>query len=392
MIKKPLNVQLRIGSYLTHSTTGEKYKAYMPSVLPFSPPLQLDELQPLIEKANQALGRLDGLVSYIPDISLLLYFYLRKEALLSSQIEGTQSSFDDLLMYENNQVLCVPEGDVEEVSHYVSALQHGMNRLQGGFPLSLRLIKEMHAILLRGGRGANKQPGEFRQSQNWIGGTRPGNAVFVPPPADQLMNLLGNLEFYLNDEFGKIPTLVKAAISHVQFETIHPFLDGNGRLGRLIITLLLWHEGVLSQPALYLSLYFKRNRTIYYELLSRMRIDGAYEVWFEFFLQGVLEIANETADSLKQIVTLFDDDRAKIAKLKRAKSTVLRVYEYFQCRAMGTILQLANELKISQPTVTSALEHLADLGIIFEISGKKRDRVFSYNAYLKILRADTAPL
>lgn len=392
MIKKPLNAQLRIGSYLTQSTTGEKYKAYMPSLLPPHPPLQLDELQPLIEKANQALGRLDGLVSHMPDISLLLYFYVRKEALLSSQIEGTQSSFDDLLMYENNQVLGVPEGDVEEVSHYVSALQHGMNRLQGGFPLSLRLIKEIHAILLRGGRGANKQPGEFRQSQNWIGGTRPGNAVFVPPPADQLMNLLGNLEFYLNDEFGKIPTLVKAAISHIQFETIHPFLDGNGRIGRLIITLLLWHEGVLSQPALYLSLYFKRNRSIYYELLSRMRMDGAYEVWFEFFLQGVLEIASETADSLKQIVTLFEDDKAKIATLKRAKTTVLRVYEYFQCRAMGTILQLANELKLSQPTVTAALEHLADFGIIFEISGKKRDRVFSYNAYLKILRTDTDPL
>lgn len=382
----------RMGRYLTCSIPGEKYKAYVPSFLPFTPPLDLTELQPLIEKANQALGRLDGRLLHMPDISLLLYFYVRKEALLSSQIEGTQSSFDDLLMYENDQVPGVPEGDVEEVSHYVAALQHGMNRLQDGFPLSLRLIKEMHAILLRGGRGARKQPGEFRQSQNWIGGTRPGNAAFVPPPADQLMELLGNLEFYLNDELGKYPTLVKAAISHVQFETVHPFLDGNGRMGRLLITLLLWHEGVLSQPALYLSLYLKRNRATYYELLSRMRMDGAYEVWFEFFLQGVLEIAGETTESLQQIITLFEKDKAKIGKLKRARPTALRVYEHFQRRGMATILQLSEALEISQPTATAAVQHLIALHIVSESSGKKRDRIFSYDAYLKILRTDTEPL
>jgi len=339
----------RIGHYLTCSTPGEKYKAYVPALLPFTPTLDLTGVQPLIEKANQALGRLDGQLLHMPDISLLLYFYVRKEALLSSQIEGTQSSFDDLLMYENNQVPGVPERDVEEVSHYVAALQHGMNRLKDGFPLSLRLIKEMHAILLRGGRGARKQHGEFRQSQNWIAGTRPGNAAFVPPPADQLMELLGNLKLYLNDELGKYPTLVKAAISHVQFETIHPFLDGNGRMGRLFITLLLAHE-------------------------------------------GTLEIAGETTESLQQIITLFEKDKAKIGKLKRAKPTALRVYEHFQRRGMATILQLSEALAISQPTATAAVQHLIDLHIVSESSGKKRDRIFGYDAYLNILRTDTKPL
>ncbi len=392
MAKKKIKSGPRIGHYVTCSTTGEKYKAYVPSLLPFQPPLQLEELQPLLEKANQALGRLDGLLSHIPDISLLLYFFVRKEALLSSQIEGTQSSFDDLLLYETKQVPGVPVDDVEEVSHYVAALQHGMKRLKGGFPLSLRLITEMHAILLRGGRGISKQPGEFRRSQNWIGGTRPGNAAFVPPPADALAELLGNLEFYLNDEYGKVPTLAKAAISHVQFETIHPFLDGNGRMGRLLITLLLWHEGILMQPALYLSLHFKRNRKNYYELLNRVRIDGSYEVWFEFFLQGVLEIAGETTASLKKIVVLFEKDKKKIATLGRAKPNALRVYEHFQHKGMATILQLAKELEISQPTATAAVQHLIDLRIVSEASGKKRDRIFHYNAYLTILRADTGPL
>ena len=392
MAKKTTKPSQRIGHYVTCSTTGEKYKAYVPALLPFKPPLQLDELQPLIEKANQALGRLDGLLSHIPDISLLLYFFVRKEALLSSQIEGTQSSFDDLLLYESKQVPGVPVDDVEEVSHYVAALQHGMKRLKGGFPLSQRLMTEIHGILLRGGRGSRKQPGEFRRSQNWIGGTRPGNAAFVPPPADALAELLGNLEFYLNDEYGKVPTLAKAAISHVQFETIHPFLDGNGRMGRLLITLLLWHEGILSQPALYLSLYFKRNRKTYYELLNCVRIDGSYEVWFEFFLRGVLEIADETTKSLKKIAALFEKDKKKIAKLGRAKTNALRVYEHFQHKGMSTIQQLAKALDISQPTTIAALRHLGELGIISEASGKKRDRIFHYDAYLAILRADTEPL
>lgn len=383
----------RIGKYVKVSVTGEPYQAYVPAPLPFSPMLNMETLQPLLDKANHSLGKLDNIITLIPDITLLLYFYLRKEALLSSQIEGTQSSFNDLLMHENEQMPNVPIGDIDEVIHYIAAMNHGLNRMANGFPLSLRLIKEIHAILLSGGRGSNKQPGEFRTSQNWIGGTRPGNAIFVPPPPDKLKECLGNLEFYLNDKYGKFPTLIKAAISHMQFETIHPFLDGNGRTGRLLITFLLVAEGLLQKPALYLSLYFKKHRKAYYELLNRARDDAeGWEAWVEFFLEGVTETAEETIASTKRIAALFDEDRTKIKTLKRALPGALRVFEYLQRKALVTIPNLALALKISQPTATAALKNLERLGIVKEISGKKRDKLFSYEAYLNIIARDTEPL
>jgi len=259
-------------------------------------------------------------------------------------------------------------------------------------PLSLRLMKEIHAILLRGGRGSSKQPGEFRSSQNWIGGTRPGNAAFVPPPPDQLMDCLGNLELYLHDNFGKTPTLLKAAIAHVQFETIHPFLDGNGRLGRLLITLLLCAEDILQEPVLYLSLYLKKHREAYYDLLNRVRMQGVWEEWVVFFLEGVIETANEALKTTKEISTLFAADKAKIEQLKRPKESALKVFRHLQTKAICSIPQTSQALDLSQPTVTASLKHLEKLGIVNPLTEKKRDRLFGYTAYLDLLSKGTAPI
>lgn len=379
----------RTGHYITSSSAQEKFQAFVPANLPFTSPLVLEELQGKLAEANLLLGKLDGITSKLPDINLLLYFYVRKEALLSSQIEGTQSSFDDLLLYESHEVPSVPVDDVEEVSHYVAALNYGLTRMREGFPLSIRLIQEIHAILLRGGRGHNKQPGEFRRSQNWIGGTRPGNAAFVPPPPEKVMECMGNLELYLHDYAGKTPTLIKAAVSHVQFETIHPFLDGNGRVGRLLITLLLCAEGVLTEPVLFLSLYIKQHRPLYYELLNRVRTEGIWEVWLEYFLDAVIATAKDAIESTARIHNIFEQDGAKIQTLGRASASALKVFAYLQHKAMCSIPTAAAELELTQPTVTTALERLMTLGIVSESTGKQRNRMFVYDTYLNILREGT---
>src|SRR6266849_10071393 len=295
----------RLGTYVSTTTAGETVKAFLPPPLPPDPPVDLSGLYQHLDRANQALGRLDGLTTLLPDTRLFLYLYVRKEALLSSQIEGTKSSFSDLLLFENAAAPGVPVNDVEEVSNYVAAMQHGLRRIKGGFPLSLRLIREIHAILLRGGRGANKTPGEFRRSRNWIGGSRPGNAAFVPPPPERMMECLNLFEHFIHDEKHKLPVLVEAGLIHVQFETIHPFLDGNGRLGRLLITLLICAKGTLREPLLYLSLYFKTNRERYYDLLQRVRTEGAWEEWLAFFVEGTEITARSAAEAAKQILTLF---------------------------------------------------------------------------------------
>jgi Fic family protein len=264
----------RLGTYIVSSVGGEKVRAFVPPPLPPAPPLLLADLQVRLEQANQALGRLDGLASILPNLPHFIYMYVRKEAVLSSQIEGTQSSLSDLLLFESAEAPGVPLPDVQEVSNYVAAMNHGLRRLREGFPLSLRLIREIHATLLARGRGSDKQPGEFRRSQNWIGGTRPGNAHFVPPPPEQVMESMGALELFLHTDRPDLPVLVKAGLVHVQFESIHPFLDGNGRVGRLLIVFLLCAAGVLREPILYLSLYFKTHRQRYYELLDRVRTEG----------------------------------------------------------------------------------------------------------------------
>src|SRR5450631_3031166 len=299
----------RLGRYSVSTFVGESVRALVPPPLPPVPPVRLDALQVLLEQANQALGRLDGLASVLPDLSLFIYAYVRKEAVLSSQIEGTQSSLSDLLLFENEEAPGVPIEDVQEVSNYVAALYHGLKRMREGFPLSLRLIREIHQVLLAQGRGSDKAPGEFRRTQNWIGGTRPGNATFVPPPPDLVMECMGQLELFLHLETQELPLLIRAGLIHVQFETIHPFLDGNGRLGRLLITFLLCASGALREPILYLSLFFKTHRQVYYDLLTGVRTKGNWEAWLEFFLTGVKETADQAFQAARRILTLLEADR-----------------------------------------------------------------------------------
>ncbi len=308
---------------------------------------------------------------------------------MSSQIEGTQSSLSDLLLYEQSEMPGVPLEDVEEVSRYVAAVGHGVKRLREGFPISLRLLREVHEVLLQTGRGSTKQPGDFRRSQNWIGGTRPGNARFVPPPPENLMQCLSNLEKFLHNQPEKTPTLIKAALVHVQFETIHPFLDGNGRVGRLLITLLLCAENAISEPTLYLSLYFKRHRDVYYELLQRVRTEGVWEEWLLFFLEGVEDVAEEAVSTATQILEIFAADRVKIESLGRPAGNALRVHSLLQRKPVVSAATAAGELNLTAPTARSAIENLETLGLVRETTGKRRDRLFVYSRYLDILQEDT---
>lgn len=379
----------KTGTYITQKVAEESFKAYIPSNLPLGS-LDLSRLYPYIEKATLALAELNSLNKTIPNKSLFIYMYVHKEALLSSQIEGMQSSFLDLMLFEHKQNTVVPFEDVEEVSNYVKAINFGLKRLkEDNLPLSLRLLRNIHAILLSGNRGSEKLPGEFRRSQNWIGGTRPGNALFVPPPVDYLNECLSNFENFLHDE--SLPALIKAGLAHVQFETIHPFLDGNGRLGRLLITLLLCLGGMLDKPILYLSLYLKQNRHTYYELLQEVRIHGTWETWLEFFLEGVYASANQAVKTIEQINNLFTEDFLKIANLRRARFSCEQILEYMKRLPQVTVPLLASELKMAAPTARSALNHMMELGIIEEISGKKRDKVYVYRKYLDFLEEGAEP-
>ncbi len=383
---------LRLGAYVETSTGGERVRAYVPAPLPPDPPLDLARFMRLYERAMAAVGRLDGVVTILPSTPLFLYMYVRKEALLSSQIEGTQSSLSDLLLFENDEATAVPLDDVTEVSNYVAAVEHGVSRIRGGFPLSLRLIREMHAILLRSGRGAAKQPGEFRRSQNWIGGTRPGNALFVPPPPNLLDDCLGALERFFHSEDQGLPPLIRAGLAHVQFETIHPFLDGNGRLGRLLITLILCEAGVLREPILYLSLFLKSHRDDYYRLLQEVRQAGTWETWMEFFLTGVAETAEQAVATARELIAMFDADRQKIAGVGRAAPSALRVHELMQAHPIVTIQTVSSRLGVSFATAGGALEKLAGVGVVRETTGRRRGRIYAYTDYLALLDRGTDPL
>jgi Fic family protein len=380
----------RIGRFVTSAHGDEQVRAYVPPPLPPTPPVDLTELMPLIERANRALGRLDGITSMLPAPPLFLFMYVRKEALLSSQIEGTQSSLSDLLLFENDAIPLVAIHDVQEVSSYVAAMQYGLKRLNEGFPLSLRLIREIHDILLRKGRGSGKQPGEFRRTQNWIGGTRPSNAVFVPPPPNELPGCLDNFEKFLHDE--RTPTLIRAALAHVQFESIHPFLDGNGRLGRLLITFMLCADGVLKEPMLYLSLYFKAQRRRYYDLLQAVRERGDWEAWIEFFLTGVVETADESIETARQLLALFEADRSRIRTLGRSAASMLRVHDLLQRQPIIGIVPASRELKVTHPTVIKAIANLQKLDIVREVTGRRRGRLFAYSRYMDILNRGTEAL
>jgi Fic family protein len=380
------------GRWIESSVAGETVRAFSPAYLPPAG-LKVESFYPLIDRANQALGRLDGLSRLLPNTSLFLYLYVQKEALLSSQIEGTQSSLSDLLLYESHAAPTSAISDVEEVSNYVAAVNHGLRRIrEDDFPMSLRLICEMHAILLRGGRGANAQPGEFRRSQNWIGGTRPGTAAFVPPPAHLLDPLLVDLERFIHAEGDGLPRLVRIALTHVQFETIHPFLDGNGRLGRLLITLLLCADGALDQPILYLSLYFKTYRSTYYDLLQRVQLNGEWGEWLVFFLEGVIEVARQAGGAARSILDLFAADRTTIQTLGRRASAALRVHEHFQRNPVSDIPRAVAATNLTYPTVSGAVSELERAGILREMTGRARDRVFAYSAYMAILSEGAEPL
>jgi len=339
-----------------------------------------------------AVGRLDGISALLPQPDIFLYAYVRKEAVVSSQIEGTQSSLSDLLLYEQAAAPGVPVDDVQEVSNYVAALNHGLKRLREGFPLSLRLIQEIHAILMSGVRGGMKSPGEFRRSQNWIGGSRPGTARFVPPPPDELMNCLGALEKFMHDDPVATPALIKAALVHVQFETIHPFLDGNGRLGRLLITFLLCAEGVLNEPLLYLSLYFKENRSEYYDHLQSVRRTGDWEGWMRFFLRGVKQTADQAVSSARRLRDLFAADLEKITAVGRAAANIIRIHQQLQLQPVTSVNTIAAKLDMAVNTARSALTQMQTLGIVREITGGKYGRLYAYDAYLTILSEGTEPL
>lgn len=345
-----------------------------------------------MERANQALGRLDGIATVLPDRQLFTYMYVRKEALLSSQIEGTQSSLSDLLLYEAEEAPGAPIDDVEEVSSYVAALEHGLARITEGFPISLRLMREIHGMLLATGRGSSKMPGEFRRSQNWIGGTRPGTARFVPPPVPELLPCLDALEKFIHAALPDVPPLVKAGLVHVQFETIHPFLDGNGRLGRLLITLMLHAAGALREPVLYLSLYLKAHRDAYYDLLQRVRVEGAWEAWVEFFLDAVRATADQAVEAAQRILSTLEADRRQIEGIGRQSGSALRLHRHLERYPIISIPRAAAALDLTRPTVAAAIEQLVRLGILRETTGRQRGRLFAYDKYLAILSEGTEPL
>ncbi|MDH4984375.1 Fic family protein [Aminobacter anthyllidis] len=382
---------LRLGHFVETPVAGAMVHAFVPPPLPPEPPIDVLALLERLSLAERALGRLDGITMLLPRQELFLYVYVRKEAVLSSQIEGTQSTLSDLLRFETEAQAGQPIDDIREVSNYVDAMMYGLERLEA-LPLSLRLIREMHARLLQSGRGGTKSPGEFRRSQNWIGGTRPGNALFVPPPPVEMDACLDALERFMHEEGSRLPALIKAGMLHVQFETIHPFLDGNGRIGRLLVTLYLCVNGVLRTPLLYLSLYLKTHRADYYRLLQEVREHGAWEAWLDFFLTGVADTANQAFDAATRIVELFKEDRERITFESDRAGSALRIHDLFQQNPYLTANQLVQQTGLSAPTVNAALVDLERFGIVEEVTGRKRGRVFSYRGYLAILSEGTDPL
>ncbi len=376
------------GRYVKVSTAGEPFNAFVPDPLPPAPPVVwTGALRRRFDEALLALGRLDALTAHLPNADLPLYSFVRKEAVLSSQIEGTQSSLADLLLYEIDEQPSVPVEDAREVSRCVAALDRGRMLLATGLPLSMRLLREVHKVLLSHARGRDKTPGEVRRSQVWLGGSRPGNARFVPPPADALPMCLRSFEQFLNDEPEPTPPLLKAALAHVQFETIHPFLDGNGRLGRLLIVLQLLADGVLRQPMLYPSLFFKTHRNLYYELLDGVRLRGDWERWLDFFAEGVHVSATEAVTTTNELLALVAADRTRIAGLGRAAGSALEVHQALQRQPIASAGTIVNATERTAATVNKALAHLERIGIVAELTHRRRGRVFSYTRYTEILGA-----
>jgi Fic family protein len=374
------------GTFRLQNTPPERFRAFVPANLPPAPPIERSrELELALSLADQMLGRLDGISRVLPSVELLLYFYTRKEAVLSSQIEGTQTTFSEYLFFEMDAADAANADDIQEVSNYVAAMQHGLKRLQDGFPLSLRLLREIHGELLRSGRGKEKGPGEFRTQQNWIGGSRPGNALYVPPPPVEMTAALHAFEGFLHGGAHEFPVLVQAALLHVQFETIHPFQDGNGRLGRLLITLLLVERRVLVQPLLYLSLYLKQNRDEYFEHLQRVRTEGRWEEWIAFFLEAVARTAERAVQLAHDILQLVETDRKKIDVLGVRSDGVKKIFQALQRSPYLTAAQASRLSGVSFPTALNALQSLESLGLLQEITGKQRGKIYLYSQYVRLL-------
>ncbi|WP_017324746.1 Fic family protein [Synechococcus sp. PCC 7336] len=383
----------RAGQWVWQGSGETSYEAFIPAPLPPVPAITVDSaLQRQLEAAGLALGRLDGIGRLLPGPEELLYSYIRKEAVLSSQIEGTQSSIADLLLHENQSMPGVVLEDVQEVSNYIGALGYGIDRLST-LPLSLRLIRESHERLVRGTRGDRKAPGEFRRSQNWIGGSKPSDAMFVPPPPHELPDILSAFEKFLHST--EYPVLLKVGLAHAQFETIHPFLDGNGRVGRMLIALMLVAEGVLERPWLYVSLHFKKHRDKYYSLLQDVRTQGNWEEWLVFFLEGVTVTANQATDKIRALMALFERDRKVVEQSRKgsiyqsvAVQSNLTVYDYLKKRIAIRIPETAEACGTTKPTVKRAIDDLQKLGIVTEATGKPRNKVYIYTEYLDILNQD----
>ena len=376
------------GSYVTSTTLGESVRAFVPATLPPSaPPLSAEGFAVPNRVAELALARLSGVSGLVPSVDWLLYGAVRKEALLTSQIEGTQASLADL--FDEEAGFAVSNGDdVEEVTNYLSAFLYVQENLRdpAGLPVSVRLLCEAHRLLLDGVRGQNKQPGELRRSQNWIGGTRPGNAVFVPPPPERVPELLSDLERFIHaSPEGALPPLVRMALVHAQFETIHPFLDGNGRIGRLLIAVLLEHWGLLSEPLLYLSGYLKQHQSEYYRRLSAIRTDGDWEGWIAFFLVGVTNAAKEAEQGIVAIASRVAADRRLLLAEPKATPASYRLFEMLPMMPRFSIERVRQALDTSFPTATAAVRTLETLGIVTELTGQKKNRSYSYQAYVDLL-------
>jgi len=381
------------GRYERTAVAGEEVRAFVPRPLPpADPPLSLDsEALALLGRAERELSRLELAGEMVPSVDWFIYGFVRKEAVISSQIEGTQATLIDLLTFEaQREDDSAPGPDVQEVCNYVDALAYAREQLRRrkGLPLSMRLLNQTHERLMRSARGADKQPGKVRRTQNWLGGTRPGNAVFVPPPPNLLDGLLSDFERYIHADDG-LPPLVRAGLLHLQLETIHPYLDGNGRIGRLLVTLLLEEWNLLSKPLLYLSLFFKQNRQDYYRLLNAVRTEGDWERWIRFFLEGVASIAEEATDTARDLFALVSADRARALAAPASSVMAVRLFEALGQHPIVTIARVTELLEITKPTATKAVNTLVNAGILTETSGRRRDRTYSYAAYLDRLRVGT---
>lgn len=372
---------MRTGKYQNQLHGDMQYKVFVPSLLPFKINYS-DKLQSLLSRADLALGRLDGMADILPDIDFFILMYVRKEATISSQIEGTQATFIDVLKKEVKFEDAEAHKDVDEIFNYINAMNYGLKRLRE-LPLSLRLIKEINQKILENVRGQHKTPGEFRTSQNWIGGPTIETATFVPPPTHEILSLMGNLETYMYDKM-PMPVLLKTGLIHAQFETIHPFLDGNGRTGRLITTFYLCQQGVLHKPLLYLSEYFKKNRQTYYDRLNRYRVNDDIEGWLEFFLQGIIETSQKAVETSRKIISLRENSIQKIATLGKSTENGIKVLNSLFHTPLVRVKDVEGILSIKNPNALTIVSKLEKLGILKEITGNQRNRIFSFSEYIKL--------